>query len=218
MAMAGVLVLGMSIMPRTTLAFSAAGCPAAQVVSPGASAPTAGDCSEGEAAEVRLEEELEAHEDEEEERAIAAERAAREVADAAEEAAEESREAGEREAATLHAADSQAALRLRVSVTARRGRSLEDLGETRLSATTSAPAQVRIVLLARGRPVKVVKGQHAGGRAYSLRVRWRCHESARRYTFTVSARAESDGRVGAGATIVRRGGFTVHTASICSRD
>jgi hypothetical protein len=194
-------------------------CPASPVAPVSAASPAVGGCAASEEAEALLEEELEVREDEEEERAIAAERAAREAADASEEAAEESREAAAQEAtASRQPSGAKVALSLAVSVSARHRGLRGRRGVTRLSATTSAPAQLRIVLRTAERPAKRFQG-HTDGRAYTLRVPWNCRGGPESYAFVVRAYAEIEGRVGTrtGAAIVRRGSFTVDPRGVCEQ-
>jgi hypothetical protein len=206
-AVASVVVLALIVMARTTPAWSATTCPAT-LVAPSTHLPSAGDCGEEhlEEDEERIEEELEVREDEEEERAIAAERAARAATDAEEEAAEEAQEHTGREAATLHVPNTKPSLGLRVKVLTRHGHSLISPGETRISVTTSVPAQVKLLLQAPGGPAKLFRGETTEGRKYVLRVPWTCHTRTRRYTFTVTAYREGDSQIGAGT--VRRRAFT----------
>ena len=217
-AVAGVVVLAMTIMARTTPAWSATTCPTTPAA-PNTSLPNTGDCSEErlEEDEERVEEELEVQEDEEEERAIITERAARAAADTAEEATEEAQEQAGQEGAAPHALYTKAALKLRISVLTRRGHPPLPAGETRILVTTSVPAQVKFVLQAHGRPVKLFRWKSTKGSTYALLVPWTCHTQAGRYTFTVTADRENDGQPSIGDMIVRRRTFTIDTHTICSK-
>ena len=215
--LAGVVVLAMIIMARTTPAWSTPPCQATPA-SPNTYLPSTSDCSEEllEEDEERVEEELEVREDAEEERAITIERAARAAADAAEEATEEAQEQAGQEAAAPQAPYTKAALKLRVSVLTRRGHPPLHLGETRILVTTSVPAQVKLVLLAHGGPVKLFGWKSTKGRKHTLRVPWTCHTQAGRYTFTVTADKENDSQPSIGDMIVRRRTFTIDAHTTCS--
>ncbi len=215
--MASGVVLGMILMLRTTPAWSATTCPAT-LVAPSVSSPSTSDCGEQhlEEDEERLEEELEDREDEEEERAIAAERTAREATDVAEEATEGAQERSELEKTTSHLTYAKVTLKLRVRVLVRHGHSVIDPGETLISVTASIPAQVRIDLRDRGRPVKFFRGESAKGSKYVLHVPWTCRMRARRYTFTVTAYGEGESQTTAGDVIVRHRAFTVNPRTTCA--
>ena len=221
--MTGVVVLGMVAMASTTPAWSASTCPT-KPATPTAYPPNAGACGTErlEEDEERVEEELEAREDEEEERAIAAERVAREASDAAEEVAEEAAEAAQEQAergkTPASSSPAEPTLKLQVRILRRRGHSLVRPGETRISVTTSIPAQVRVALQAHGGPVKLFRGESAGERKYVLRVPWTCHSQARRYTFTVTAHSEGVDRIGPGETTVRHRAFAIPTNTACGKD
>jgi hypothetical protein len=212
-----VVALAMMIMARATPAWSATTCP----TTPGAQntyMTNASGCSGEriEEDEERIEEELEVREDEEEERAITAERAAKAATDAAEEATEEAQEQAGQEEAASHVPSTHAALKLRVSVLTRREHSPKHLGETRISVTTSVPAQVKLVLLAHGDPVRLFRWKSTQGRKYTLSVPWTCHTQAGKYTFTVTADRENDGKPSMGDTIVRHRTFTIDAHATCS--
>jgi multidrug efflux pump subunit AcrA (membrane-fusion protein) len=223
LAMTGVIVLGMVAMARTTPAWSASTCPT-KPATPTTDPPNASVCGTErlEEEEERVEEELEAQEDEEEERAIAAERAARAASDATEEAAEEAAEAAQEQAAREKTQSSASAaeptLKLQVRISRRRGHSRIRPGETRISVTTSIPAQVRVALQAHGGPVKLFRGESAGERKYVLRVPWTCRSQARRYTFTVTAHGEGVDRTGPGEVTVRHRTFAIPTDTACGKD
>ena len=175
--------------------------------------PSTNDCGEE-----RLEEELGAREDEEEERALAAERAARATADATEEATEEAQEQAAAERITSPLPYAKTALKLRVRVLTRHGRSLLHPGETRISVATSVPAQVKLALRAHGGPVKLFMGESAKERKYVLRVPWTCRTRTRGYTFAVTVYREGDNQIGPGDTIVRRRAFTIDTHTMCGKN
>jgi hypothetical protein len=166
--------------------------------------------------EERVEEELEVREDEEEERAITAERAAKAATDAAEEATEEAQEQAGQEEAASHVPYTQAALKLRTSVLTRRDHSPKHPAETRILVTTSVPAQVKLVLLSHGHPVKLFRWKSTQGRKYTLRVPWTCHTQAGKYTFTVTADRENGSKPSIGDMIVRHRTFTIDAHATCS--
>ena len=216
-AIASVVVLAVTIMARTTPAWPATTCPTTPTA-PNTSLPNPSDCSEEhlEEDEERIEEELEVREDEEEERAITTERAARAAADAAEEATEEAQGQTGQEEAASHVPYTQAALKLRISILTRRDHSPKHPGETRILVTTSVPAQVKLVLLAHGDPVRLVRWKSTQGRKYTLRVPWTCHTQAGRYTFTVTADRENDSKPNIGDMIIRHRTFTIGAHATCS--
>jgi hypothetical protein len=217
MAVAGVVVLAMMIMARTTPAWSATTC-FTKLMSPNTFPSSTGNCGEErlEEDEERVEEELEEREDEEEERAIAAERAARVATDATEEAAEEAQERTGSEKTTSLPASAKAILKLRVRVLTLRDHSLLHPDETRISVATSVPSHIRVALQAHGGPVKLFRGESIKGRKYVLPVPWTCHTPARRYTFTVTAHMGNDSQIGDDDVTTRRRAFTIDTHAICS--
>lgn len=217
-AIASVVVLAMTITARTTPAWSATTCPTTPAAL-NTSLPNTSDCSEErvEEDEERVEEELEVREDAEEERAIVTERAARAAADAAEEATEEAQERAGREGAASHTPYTKAALKLRISVLTRRGHPPLPAGETRILVTTSVPAQVKLVLQAHGRPVKLFRWKSSKGSTYDLLVPWTCHTQAGRYMFTVTADRENASQPSAGDMIIRRRTFTINAHAKCSK-
>jgi hypothetical protein len=218
-AVAGVVVLAMLIVARTTLAWSATTCPT-KLMSPNTSPLSTSNCGEEhlEEDEERVEEELEEREDEEEERAIAAERAARTATDATEEAAEEAQEQTGPEKTTSVPASAQATLKLRVRVLTLRDHSPLHPDETRISVATSVPSHIRVALQAHGGPVKLFRGESIKGRKYVLPVPWTCHTRARRYTFTVTAHRESGSQISGDDVTMRRRAFTIDTHTICSKN
>jgi hypothetical protein len=209
---AGAIALAAVLLPTLTPAWSVSSACPTKLASPSAGSPSAGECSED-----QLEEELEQREDEEEEQAIAAERAAAGVEDAAEEAAEEAQLAADlRDDASHPSDDGKAKLKLQVEVSTIRRRSPLHPAETRISVASNIPARVRVRVKDAAGRAKLYRGTSTNGRRNFARVSCGCLTSRRRYSYTVTAYAEHEGKTGVENIVIRRGGFTIDSQE-CAR-